>query len=63
MGWLTQYEDKKSAVRVKVGRHENTGQDVTEFIVVDKKSGDYAHIGRDVQTGGQVFRKDTKGKS
>lgn len=60
MGWFTQSEDSKGAVRAKTGHHRDTGQDVSEFIVVDKASGSRTHIGIDVQSGAQVFRKDSK---
>lgn len=51
----TQSDSPTSVVKVSDGVHRDTGQHVTEFIVVDKTSGEKTHLGYDSTTGKKVF--------
>ncbi len=60
MGWMTQDDNDDAAVKVKFGYDRDTKQDITEFIVADKQTGEEQHIGTSVDTGETVFHNAPK---
>ena len=54
----TQSSDDNTWVGVSHGHNYDSGEDVSEFIIQDKNSGEHIHLGLSTEDGHEVFRSE-----